>query len=210
MRLGGPVVLRAEVTPHSVARVRRRRVVLSFEVRSSLDLRTMSAVRISVANLWTYRVADTDASEREPLSRLGGRRNAGHIHGTLVIEIAGRAVPHLGFFGPDDVCLNTWLVELCKMVDGLAGPVREYTFDEGEQGQPAFKFARVEDEVAFSINESVLGEGAADPEWQGVRFPYRDFHAAVLSFLDELRSELRQQAPNAWERWWPREAHLAT
>jgi hypothetical protein len=170
----------------------------------------MPPVRISAANLWTHRIADTGGTEREPLSRLGEGRNTGHVHGTLIIEIAGRAVPHLGFFGPDDVCLNTWLVELCNVVNGLAVPVGEYTFDEGEQGQPAFTFARVGDEVAFSINESNLGGGAADLEWQDVRFPYRDFRAAVLLFIDELRSELRQQAPKSWERWWPREAHLAT
>jgi hypothetical protein len=167
-------------------------------------------VRISVTNLWTDRIADNGGTEREPLSRLGERRNCGHIHGTLVIEIAGRAVPHLGYFGPDDVCLNTWLVELCNAVNALAGAAGEYTFDEGEQGQPAFQFARVGDDVAFSINESVLADGAADPEWQDVRFPYRDFRAAVLLFLDELRAKLRQQVPKAWERWWPREAHITT
>lgn len=169
----------------------------------------MSPVRISAANLWTYRVADTGGTEREPLSRLGEGRNAGHVHGTLTIEIGGRAVPHLGFFGPDDVCLNAWLVELCNVVNRLAELAGEYTFDEGEQGQPAFKFVRVGDEVAFSINESLLGGGVADPEWQDVRFAYQNLRAAVLVFfLDELRSVLRQEASSTWERWWPSEAHL--
>jgi hypothetical protein len=167
----------------------------------------VSRVRIAVANLWTYRVADTGGTEREPVSRLGERRNAGHVHGTLTIDIAGRAVPHLGF-GPDDVCLNTWLVELCNVVNALAGAVGEYTFDEGEEGQPAFKFARVGDEIVFSINKSALADGAADPEWQDVRFSYPDFRAAVLLFIDDLRAELRQQAPKAWERWWPRGARV--
>jgi hypothetical protein len=157
-------------------------------------------VRISVADLCTYRTAETGGTEREPLSQLGEPRNAGHVHGTLIIEIAGRGVPHLGFFGPDDVCLNTWLVELCNAVNALAATLGEYTFDEGEQGQPAFQFARTGDEVAFSINESVLGGGAADPEWQDVRFPYGDFRAAVLLFLDELRAELGRQVPKTWER----------
>jgi hypothetical protein len=170
----------------------------------------MSSVHISVADLWTHRVADSGGTEREPISRLRAGRNCGHVHGALNIEIAGRAVPHLGLFGPDDVCLNTWLVELCNVVNGLAEGAGEYTFDEGEQGQPAFKFVRVGDEVAFSINESLLGGGAADSEWQDVRFPYRDFRAAVLLFFDELRAMLRQQAPEVWERWWPREAHIVT
>jgi hypothetical protein len=168
----------------------------------------MSPVRISVANLWTHGVAD-DGTERVPLSRLG-ESDGGHIHGTLIIEIAGRAVPHLGFFGPDDACLNTWLVELCNAVNALAGAASEYTFDEGEQGQPAFKFARVEGDVAFSIIDSVLAGGAADPEWQDVRLSYADLREAMLRFIDELRAELRQQAPDSWERWWPHEARITT
>lgn len=170
----------------------------------------MPAVRIFAANLWTYRLAQTGETAREPLSRLGEDRNSGHIHGRLCIEIAGRPVPHLGFFGPDDVCLNTWLVELCNVVNALARMDAHYTFDEGEQGQPAFNFARIGDEVAFSITESVLGGGHADAEWQGVRFPYKDLRAAVLVFVDELRAELRRQAPKTWERWWPAEARATT
>ena len=112
-----------------------------------------------------------------------------------------------GFFGPDDVCLNTWVVELCNVVQTLVEPASRYTFDEGEQGQPAFVFRRVEDESDFSINESVLGGGSAAREWQRVRFPYRHFRTAVQGFLDDRREKLRNQAPSTWEEW-PREARL--
>jgi hypothetical protein len=102
----------------------------------------MSSVLISVANLRTY--DDTYVRPKpEPLSRLGGRRNLGHVHGRVTIEIAGRAVPHLGHLGPDDVCLNTWLVGLCNAVNALAETGGKYIFDEGEQGQPAFSFERL-------------------------------------------------------------------
>ncbi|AKV04297.1 hypothetical protein AKJ09_10960 [Labilithrix luteola] len=167
-------------------------------------------MRISVANLWTSRTADSGGTEREPLSRLGERRNSRHVHGTLTIEIAGRSVPHLGYFGPDDVCLNTWLVELCNVVNALAQPAGKYTFDEGEEGQPAFDFERVGDDVTFSIDDSLLADGAANPEWQRVRFPYQDLRASVRTLLDEIREELRREAPRAWEQWWPREARLTT
>lgn len=169
----------------------------------------MSSVRISVANLWTYRIADSGGTEREALSRLGERRNAGHVHGELIIEIDGSVVPYLGYFGPDDVCLNTWLVELCNAVNALAEPAGRYTFDEGEQGQPAFDFERVGDDVAFSINDSASSDGEADPEWQRVRFPYEDLRASVRTLLDDVRAELLRQAPRALEQWWPRDARLA-
>lgn len=90
-----------------------------------------------------------------------------------------------------------------------AGPQHgQYTFDEGEQGQPAFNFVRVGNEVAFSIVESVLSGGGTDNEWQSVRFSYEELRSTVASFLDELRDELRRHAPNAWERWWPIEAFV--
>ena len=168
----------------------------------------MASVRISIADLWTYGVTDAGGTEREPLTRLGKRRNCGHIHGKLILEIAGRVVPYLGSSGPDDVCLNTWVVELCMIANALSAADGAYTFDEGEQGQPALAFARVGDEVTFSIIESVLSDGAADAAWQGVRFPYRDLRAAVLLPLGVLRSELHRQIPDEWEPWWSPEAHV--
>jgi hypothetical protein len=114
----------------------------------------MSPVRITVGDLWTYAVSDSGGTARQPLSNLGGRKNAGHVHGRLTITVADRIVPHLGYFGPDDVCLGEWLVELCGAVNALAHGQSEYLFDEGEQGQPAFKFERRGPEVVFSIVES--------------------------------------------------------
>jgi hypothetical protein len=167
----------------------------------------MSRVRISATNLWTYRITDS-GTEREPLSQLGASKNVGHVHGELRIEIDGRAVPHLGYFGPHDACLNTWLKELCNVVNALAAAPGAYTFDEGEQGQPAFAFERVGDDVALSICDSALADGEADPEWQKVTFPYADFRAAVLGLLDDLRAELVREAPTAWKHWWQSAARL--
>ena len=162
----------------------------------------MTTVRITCSNLWTHAAS----GERAPLAALEQSGEFGHIHGLLTIEIGGRRVPHLGFFGPDDACLNTWLVELRNVVNAIAEPSGEYIFDEGEQGQPAFEFSRIGDEVSLSIVESSLSDGAADAEWQDVRCSYEDFRAAVLRFEEELRNELRRQAPEQWERWWPRES----
>jgi hypothetical protein len=118
----------------------------------------------------------------------------------------GRARPR----GPDDVCLNTWLVELCRAVNVLAHSPSEYVFDEGEQGQPAFKFERHGPEVVFSIVESALSDGSADADWQGVRFSYDEFRAAVVAFLDQLRSLLHAQASQDVDRWWPKDASVDT
>jgi hypothetical protein len=157
----------------------------------------MSVVRISFSNLWTH--AD-EPGERAPLASLERDGELGHIHGLLMIEIAGRSVPHLGYFGPDDVCFDTWVVELCNAVNALARSPAEYTFDEGEQGQPAFKSERRGSDVVFSIVAGI--GGGADAEWQDVRFAYEELRAAVVGFLDELR---KQQVP---DRWWPKEAAL--
>jgi hypothetical protein len=29
---------------------------------------------------------------------------------------------------------------------------------------------------------------------------------AIFTFLDQLREELRREAPGVWEQWWPAEA----
>jgi hypothetical protein len=167
----------------------------------------MSTVHISCSNLWTHA---EDPHERAPLSALERDGAIGHIHGLLTIEIAGRPVPHLGYWGPDDVCLDAWVVELCRAVHALDHGPREHVFDEGEQGQPAFKFERQGPDVIFSIVESSLSGGSADSEWQGVRFSYGEFRAAVVAFLEQLRSQLRAQAPLEEDRWWPKDASLDT
>lgn len=169
----------------------------------------MASVRIFAKDLWTTGDDAADGSAREPLSRLGAEGSAGHVHGTLTIEIGGKSVPHLGYWGPDDVCLDTWLVELCQAVNTLRVAGADYTFDEGEQGQPAFKFERRGEDVALSIVASALSGAAGDPAWQKVRFAYQDFHDEVRALLDHVRAQLRREAPGAWERWWPVDALLA-
>lgn len=64
-------------------------------------------IRLSFRDLWTY---GEDTATRLPLRSLGG--GYGHIHGRLDFEVGGRLLPHLGYFGPDDVCFGEWLREL--------------------------------------------------------------------------------------------------
>jgi hypothetical protein len=167
----------------------------------------MPRIKIRASGLWTHGDAP---SERLPLTQLERRGELGHVHGRLSIEIDGREVPHLGFFGPDDVCFNAWLVELSHALAAVAEEAGEHTFDECEQGQPAFKFVRVRDMVSFSIVASVLSGSDGDSGWSDVRVPYGEFRDAVLSFVEELKGLLAHQAPSAWERWWPSEASSGT
>lgn len=163
-------------------------------------------VRIRFSGLWTH---GEEHGERRGLHALERDGEIGHIHGTLVIEIGGRVVPYPGFFGPDDVCIDTWLVELCKAVNELSRGRGEYTFDEGEQGQPAFRFTRSNDGVmSLSIVESAIAKAAPDTDWQNVTCRFSDFLDAVKGFVRELREELRRTAPLLWERWWPPAAFL--
>ena len=87
-------------------------------------------VRIAFSDLWTHGEEHGDRLTVDALERGG---ELGHIHGTLVIDISGKVVPRLGFFGPDDVCIDTWLVELCNAVNELSKGNGEYVFDWGEQ-----------------------------------------------------------------------------
>jgi hypothetical protein len=55
------------------------------------------SVKIFFENL-----AVAGSEDRLPLSSLDLDENS-HIHGGLRFQIANRLVPHLGYFGPDDV-----------------------------------------------------------------------------------------------------------
>jgi hypothetical protein len=130
-----------------------------------------------------------------------------HIHATLAITINGRELPSLGFFGPDDVCLDNWVPVLTEVVAALsASPEGEYTFDEGEQGQPAFRWVRDGAVARVSIVASASSGGQADPEWQHVPFAFHELREQVARFLDDLRSEIERQAPTMAAAWWQRAA----
>ena len=93
------------------------------------------SVKLSFQNL-----AVIGSYERLPLSSLDLDENS-HIHGELRFQIGDRIVPYMGFWNGDDVCFNTWIEEFENIVEAFDG-IREatYLFDEGEQGQPAYRF----------------------------------------------------------------------
>ena len=130
-----------------------------------------------------------------------------HLHGLLRIEISGRALPQLGCFGSGDVCLNTWLEELAAIEAALGDTHSgEYTFDELEQGQPAFVFRREGAHLLVSVVESPIGGGRGDPSFVDVRCEWADFAAALDRFHRVLRAQLLSDAPEAGQAWL--ESHL--
>jgi hypothetical protein len=127
----------------------------------------------------------------------------GHIHGGLRIEIGGRLVPSLGFFGPDDVCFNEWLKQLWQVAQAFHSAERgEHTFDEGEQGQPAFVFERVGDAGFFTIADSGFDAGRANPEWQRIQFSVADFVAEHSRFRESLFATIRKSVRSAVADQW--------
>ncbi|NJL56741.1 hypothetical protein HC928_17495 [bacterium] len=125
-----------------------------------------------------------------------------HIHGYLNVEIGGRSVPHLGYWGPDDVCFNDWIEVLSKIRRAVQKGLPSYKFDEFEQGQPAFLFeVKPGSQIALSIIQSESGEGEDDPEWQQVVFSYADFKAAFLAFKLNFLAEISSIAPEQLAYW---------
>ena len=149
--------------------------------------------------IWHRDLAFVPDNERLPVSALvAGNR---HVHGELLIEIDGRLVPGLGYWGPNDVCLADWLRELWHAAGALERADGRHVFDEGEQAQPAFVFERVGDICYFSIAASVISGGEADPDWQRVPFLPADFVAAHERFRTALFAELRAAAPQVAAAW---------
>jgi hypothetical protein len=159
---------------------------------------------IKFSELWTYSVSDTD--RKLPVSALP-EDGVGHIHGRLEILVAGRNLPYLGHFGPDDVCFGQWLPVLRDAVSSLRSkPNEPFTYDEGEQGQPAFRWIRKGDFLLISIVDSVLSDGKADPTWQDVECKFEDFTHEVAVFEARFRATVLLAAPLGGPVWF--ENHL--
>jgi hypothetical protein len=149
--------------------------------------------------IWCENVAAMDVSDRLPLSQLNPDE---HIHGGLRIEIGGRLVPSLGYFGPDDVCFDTWLEELWLAAQALESSEHgRHVFDECEQGQPAFVFERDGDRGFFSIAPSGISGVEGDPDWQRVEFSTAEFLAEHARFRESFFATIRAAAPVAAELW---------
>jgi hypothetical protein len=161
---------------------------------------------IAFSNLWTYEGGNSD--KRLPLSRLSER--GGHIHGLLQIKIDGRLLPYLGYFGPDDVCFNEWIFELKSAVKILAASATaSYTYDEGEQGQPAFLFERNGNVAFVSVVASQLSDTEGDPDWQRVQFSFADFKRNVEQFLVQLQQHITAASSQFGRHWWEHVAERA-
>ena len=157
----------------------------------------MSAT-IRFANLYTYTSDATDV--RLPLSALPN--GAGHIHGRLEIIISDKALPSLGYFGADDVCLNTWTYELRAVVDALDdNEEARYTFDEGEQGQPAYQFVREGEVLYVSVVDSILSGAPGNPSFQQVSCTWDAFREATAGYLRALRHKLDCEVPDFAGAW---------
>jgi hypothetical protein len=126
-----------------------------------------------------------------------------HIHGAMRLEIGGRVVPYMGYLGPNDVCLNNWIGELQGVIEAFKQGKTEYVFDEGEQGQPAYRFEHEGDVVYLSIVQSARTDATADPRFQRVAFQYRDLEPALHAFGQALLERIRRVAPSQ-EAYWAR------
>ncbi|MBC7920833.1 MAG: hypothetical protein H7Z75_07040 [Ferruginibacter sp.] len=142
------------------------------------------------------------AEARLPLSALDLDENS-HIHGELQFVVGGRVVPYMGYFGPDDVCFNTWFGEFEQLIahlDALSSGA--YIFDEGEQGQPAYQFDRRGEHLYLSITASALSTGGeADDDWQQVPFIYAVFKHQYLQCKTTFRATLANEAADVYEQW---------
>jgi hypothetical protein len=126
------------------------------------------SIRIYFENL----AVPEDEGGRLPLREL---TSDNHIHGGLRIITHNRLVPHLGFFGADDVCFSDWIAELESVLSTFDGRENaQYIFDDPEQGQPAFQFDREGEYVFLSIVDSLSSDGKGDASWQRAKFRYDD------------------------------------
>ncbi len=158
------------------------------------------SVEIGFAGLYIPLVgtAETDP-DRAPLDELDDDERS-HVHGTLWIRVNGHELPALGFWGPDDACLGSWVAELTRAVQALESSAHAcYVYDEGEQGQPAFVFSRFAESLRISLEPSALGHGIAPHPWPDQTCAFADFVLEVRKFLDTLRNVVCSASPAGGE-----------
>jgi hypothetical protein len=156
--------------------------------------------------LFTYSAEDTEV--RLPLSQLS--QGSGHVHGELAIRIGGKLLPSLGFFGADDVCLNTWTQELAAIEEALSDKEDAvYVFDEGEQGQPAYEFRREAELLFVSVVDSPVSGAHGDPSYQQVSCLWSDFVSSAHRYRRQLKATLESEAPGVAAAWWSEHARSA-
>lgn len=126
-----------------------------------------------------------------------------HVHGHLQIVIDGKIVPAMGYFGEEDVCLNAWFNVLGTIVRNFeSGKDTEYTYDEGEQGQPAFQFVLIKPgEVAFSIVESPISGAGGIKKWSNKIFPLSDLKKGYQKVTEQFLKEVAAKAPVQLPLW---------
>lgn len=151
-------------------------------------------------HLFTYAVEEPQV--RLPISFLSD--GSGHIHGELAIHIGGgNPLPSLGYFGPDDACLNTWTQELHAIEEALSkAEDADYVFDEGEQGQPAYQFRREGEVLYVSVIDSLLSGARGDPSYQDASCLWSEFLVSIHQYMNDLKVALENEAPRVAGDWW--------
>lgn len=136
--------------------------------------------------------------------------DTGHVHGELRVTVSGCRLPRMGFFGPGDVCVGTWLMELNHAAKTLrASDPARYLFDEGEQGQPAFLFEREGDVVILSVVDAEFSDGVGSPEWGRQACKLSEFTGEVARFTLSLEESFEREAPGQGRAWVRRAARSA-
>ncbi len=153
---------------------------------------------IEVSELW---VGDYH-NGKLPLHRLDDDQLS-HIHGQLCIIVNRRNLPSLGYWGPEDVCLNTWIEEISGLHQwSRQGAEEPYIVDEGEQGQPAFRFERRRKQVLISVVDSLLSGGSGDATFQELSCLLDDVRSACAEFLSTFSEELARTVGEARAARW--------
>lgn len=157
-------------------------------------------IQIDFADLKVQAWDPDTGTELKRLSALSAQDS--HLHGRLAIHLGERELPWLGYFGQGDVCFAVWLEELTAVARAFqSGAPARHTFDEGEQGQPAFVFEREGDRGFLTVADSEISDGEGDPDWQRVPFSADELVREVRQLGLRLREHLRVECPDAADAW---------
>lgn len=177
----------------------------------------MKTVKIDYDNLYITGYVGDEQTEQEVKLPIKAILEAGeeaaweHIHGYLSITTGEEKLGHLGFFGEDDVCFNTWIGILDGIIDCFSKSTQcRFLECTGEQGDPAFEFCRdndlvyisyVDPEVYYSILSSeYFDSGRVGKE--SLICSYADFDSTLRSFLEQIKNDIFIALGDFASVWW--------
>ncbi|MFS0558086.1 hypothetical protein [Brevibacillus sp. 179-C9.3 HS] len=157
-------------------------------------------INITISDLWTANIKNPRV--RQPVSSFDMTENI-YIRVRLVVEMSGKTMPGMGYFGEDDVDIFEWLNILQMVKNELVyDKNKTFNYQVPEQGEPIYQFSREDKWLYSSIVASAVTGAKANPYWKRVPCLFAEFIEELDLILGKLYRLLKTESPKYADDIW--------